>query len=83
MLIYDDFRADNEGTVRRVLRFLEVDEDAPVEVTEANPTIRMRSQKLRRDDGRGDRRAGPGLERGQARRSRRSCRAAAPEACDG
>jgi hypothetical protein len=45
-LIYDDFRADNEGTVRRVLRFLEVDEDAPVDVTEANPTIRMRSQKL-------------------------------------
>ena len=45
-LIYDDFRGDNEGTVRRVLRFLEVDEDARVEVTEANPTIRMRSQKL-------------------------------------
>jgi len=45
-LIYDDFRSDNEGTVRRVLRFLEVDADAPVEVTEANPTIRMRSQKL-------------------------------------
>ena len=45
-LIYDDFRADNDGTVRRVLSFLEVDEDAPIEMTEANPTIRMRSQKL-------------------------------------
>jgi hypothetical protein len=45
-LIYDDFRADNEATVRRVLRFLEVDEDARIDVTEANPTIRMRSQKL-------------------------------------
>jgi hypothetical protein len=45
-LIYDDFRKDNEGTLRQVLRFLEVDEDAPVELTEANPTIRMRSQKL-------------------------------------
>ncbi len=45
-LIYDDFRKDNEGTLRQVLRFLEVDEEAPVEVTEANPTIRMRSQKL-------------------------------------
>ena len=28
MLIYDDFRADNEGTVRRVRRFLGVDDDA-------------------------------------------------------
>ena len=26
VLIYDDFRADNEGTVRQVLRFLEVDD---------------------------------------------------------
>ena len=46
VLIYDDFRADNEGTVRRVLRFLEVDEDAPIDVDDANPTIRMRSQQL-------------------------------------
>jgi hypothetical protein len=47
VLIYDDFRSDNEGTVRRVRRFLGVDEDAPVAVTDANPTvIRMRSQQL-------------------------------------
>ncbi len=32
--------------MRQVLRFLGVDEDAPVDVTDANPTIRMRSQKL-------------------------------------
>ena len=47
VLIYEDFRADNEATVRRVLRFLDVDESSPVEVKDANPTvIRMRSQQL-------------------------------------
>jgi hypothetical protein len=45
-LIYDDFRADNEATVRRVLRFLDVDDGAPVEVLEANPTVRVRSVRL-------------------------------------
>ncbi len=39
VLIYDDFRADNEATLRRVLRFLDVDELAPIEVVEANPTV--------------------------------------------
>ncbi len=47
VLIYDDFRRDNEATVRTVQRFLEVDEAAPVDVMDANPTtIRMRSQQL-------------------------------------
>ncbi|HVR05169.1 MAG TPA: ATP-binding cassette domain-containing protein [Solirubrobacteraceae bacterium] len=46
VLIYDDFRADNEGTVRQVLRFLNVDEAVPVSATEANPTVRARSQHL-------------------------------------
>jgi hypothetical protein len=46
VLIYDDFRLDNAGTVRRVLRFLEVDEDAPIEVGEANPTVLLRSHQL-------------------------------------
>jgi sulfotransferase family protein len=46
VLIYDDFRADNEGTVRALLRFLEVDDTVPVEVINANPTIGMRSQQL-------------------------------------
>jgi hypothetical protein len=48
VLVYDDFRADNEGTVRRVLRFLDLDDTAPVEVTEANPTVRVRSQRIDR-----------------------------------
>ena len=46
VLIYDDFRADNEATVRRVLRFLDVDEPALVEALEANPTVAVRSLRL-------------------------------------
>ena len=46
VLIYDDFRADNEDTVRKVLRFLEVDENYPIDVLRANETVRMRSQQL-------------------------------------
>jgi hypothetical protein len=46
VLIYDDFRRDNEATVRKVLRFLEVDDTHPIEVMDANPTVRMRSQQL-------------------------------------
>jgi Sulfotransferase family len=46
VLIYNDFRHDNEATVRRVLRFLEVDDTHPIEVMDANPTVRMRSQPL-------------------------------------
>lgn len=47
VLIYDDFRADNEATVRTVRRFLGVDEELPVDLMNANPTvIRMRSQQL-------------------------------------
>jgi hypothetical protein len=44
--IYDDFRADNEGTVRSVLRFLDVDDTVPVRIAEANPTVSPRSQRL-------------------------------------
>jgi hypothetical protein len=46
ILIYDDFRAENEATVRRVLRFLEVDDRAPIEVLDANPTVGVRSVRL-------------------------------------
>ena len=46
VLIYDDFRADNEATVRRVQRFLDVDDSAPVQLVEANPTVRARSRLL-------------------------------------
>jgi hypothetical protein len=46
VLIYDDFRGENEETVRRVLEFLDLDATAPVTLTEANPTVRVRSQQL-------------------------------------
>ncbi|HUH81771.1 MAG TPA: sulfotransferase [Solirubrobacteraceae bacterium] len=55
VLIYDDFREDNEATVRRVLRFLDV-EELPVEPLTANPTIAPRAgveawrRKLRRGE---------------------------------
>ncbi len=45
VLIYDDFRADNEGTLRRVLRHLGVDEHAPVAPSEANRTVIVRSPR--------------------------------------
>jgi hypothetical protein len=46
VLIYDDFRSQNEATVRRVLEFLAVDPDAELLASEANPTVRVRSQEL-------------------------------------
>jgi Sulfotransferase family len=46
VLIYDDFRADNEGTVREVLRFLGADDSLSVEPLDANPTVGARSQTL-------------------------------------
>ena len=46
VLIYDDFRRDNAATVRSVLRFLGVDEDYPIDVLQANPSVALRSQQL-------------------------------------
>jgi hypothetical protein len=46
VLIYEDFNADNDATVRRVLRFLDVDDDAALEVARANPTVALRSPRL-------------------------------------
>ncbi len=46
VLIYEDFRADNEATVRRVLRFLEVEENVPIEAVEKNPAVGTRSPRL-------------------------------------
>jgi hypothetical protein len=46
VIIYDDFRNDNEATVRSILRFLEVDDRAPVHAKEANPTVTVRSPRL-------------------------------------
>jgi hypothetical protein len=46
VLIYDDFRADNEGTVRQVLRFLELDATRPIETVETKPLNAVRSMRL-------------------------------------
>ncbi len=46
VLIYDDFRTDNQATVRRVLRFLGVDDDVPVVDSEANRTVLVRSPRM-------------------------------------
>jgi hypothetical protein len=46
VLIYDDFRRDNEATVREVLRFLEVDDEHPIDPLEANPTVSVRSERI-------------------------------------
>lgn len=48
VLIYDDFREDNEATLRRVMRFLQVDETAGAGVRDANPTVRVRAPRLHR-----------------------------------
>jgi hypothetical protein len=46
VLIYDDFRDDNETTIRTVQRFLGVDDAHPIDTVEANPTVRVRSTYL-------------------------------------
>ena len=46
VLIYDDYRRDGEGTVREVLRFLELEDDVPIVARESNPSVEVRSPRL-------------------------------------
>jgi Sulfotransferase family len=46
VLIYDDYRRDNQSTLRRLQRFLEVDDTVAVKARDANPTVRVRSRRL-------------------------------------
>jgi Sulfotransferase family len=46
VLIYEDFRRDNEATARQVLRFLGVNDAGPIEQVEPNATVRVRSKRL-------------------------------------
>jgi hypothetical protein len=46
VLIYDDFLADNDGTLRRVLRFLDVDADVSIEPVRTSPLTAIRSPRL-------------------------------------
>jgi len=46
VLVYDDFRDNNDATARRVLRFLGVDDQVALEAVIANPTVHVRAQRL-------------------------------------
>jgi hypothetical protein len=48
VLIYDDFRRDNEATMRRVLRFLEVDDAIEIEPVQTRQLKAVRSIYLKR-----------------------------------
>jgi len=74
-LIYEDFRADNAGTLRRVLRFLEVDDGVTLAPHEANPSVALRAPRLDRAVRRLERSRGP-----VARAARASLAALTPRA---
>jgi hypothetical protein len=46
VLIYEDFRRDNEAVLRKVLEFLDVDPTAPIEPVETKPLEDVRSMRL-------------------------------------
>jgi hypothetical protein len=46
VLIYEEYRRDNEAVVRKVLRFLGVDDTGPVELLETPPLKDVRLQRL-------------------------------------
>jgi LPS sulfotransferase NodH len=46
VLIYDDFRADNEAVVGEVCRFIGVEDSLALEPRHVNPTVAPRSQRL-------------------------------------
>jgi Sulfotransferase domain len=46
VLIYEEFRRENEATVRNVLRFLDVDETQPIELAESRPLPAVRFGSL-------------------------------------
>jgi hypothetical protein len=45
-LIYDDFRADNDGVLRQILRFLGADDSVQLRAADANPTVRVRPSRV-------------------------------------
>jgi hypothetical protein len=47
-LIYDDYRRDNEGTLREVLRFLDVDDTVALDTLDTKPVKAIRSPQLHR-----------------------------------
>src|SRR5271154_771115 len=47
VLIYDDFKRDNQHTVSEVLRFLGVDDTVSLGAVSANPTVALRAPRVR------------------------------------
>jgi hypothetical protein len=45
VLIYDEFRADNEGTMRSMLRFLGVDDTVAISQRESNPSVGVQAPR--------------------------------------
>ncbi len=48
VLIYEDFKSDNEAVVRTVLRFLDVDDTLPIEAVQTRPSRDLRFRRLHR-----------------------------------
>ncbi|HEX3692387.1 MAG TPA: sulfotransferase [Solirubrobacteraceae bacterium] len=46
VIVYEDYRRDNERVVRELLRFLGVDARLPLQLAEANPSVRVRNRSL-------------------------------------
>jgi hypothetical protein len=46
VLIYEDYRRDNDATVRAVLRFLGVDEHVAIRGRDSNPSVHVQSPRL-------------------------------------
>ena len=46
VLIYEEYRRDNEGVVREVMRFLDVDDAVPIEQVDTRPLKDVRLQRL-------------------------------------
>jgi hypothetical protein len=47
-LIYEDFRADNRGTLAGIFEFLGVSDDVTITPSQANPTVHVRSKGAQR-----------------------------------
>jgi hypothetical protein len=46
VLIYDDYRRDNDATLRTILRFLEVDDTVAIANPQVNTSVQVRSPRL-------------------------------------
>jgi hypothetical protein len=46
VVIYDDFRADNKATLRKIFRFLHVDDTVSFSTAEVNRSTRVRAKRI-------------------------------------